>query len=78
MIIIADIAEAYRKPFVEIKPFSVSKLSPSDVQTFQHIKENAEFYTIILNSDVFSTFQSRLHRALKEINKTFYKSIHQR
>lgn len=68
--VISDMIEAYRKPFIENKPFIVSNLSPSQVQTFKHVKNNAEFYRIIMKSDVFFSFQSRLFQAIKEINES--------
>lgn len=68
--VVSDMVQAYRKPYVENKPFIVNELSPSEVKTFDHVKKNEEFYTTILKSDVFYSFQSRLQEVIKEITKS--------
>lgn len=60
---------AYRKPYLDQNPFLLSNLTPSSIQIFNSVKENADFYTVIKNSDILYPVQTRLHETIKELNE---------
>lgn len=60
---------AYRKPYLNQKPFFLSNLTSSSVQIFNSVKENSDFYTAIIKSDILYSVQTLLQETIKELNE---------
>lgn len=66
---VSDLIYAYRKPYLDKSPFNVAALTPASVQIFNSVKENAQFYTVIIKSDILYSVQDKLYEAIKELNE---------
>lgn len=59
---------AYKEPILKNRPFIINSLSPPEIQLFNHIFKNADFYTTILNSDIASSAENQMFESFKKIN----------
>lgn len=67
--ILEDLNYAYRKPFLDNRPFVLSKLPSSEVTLFNNVYKHSNFYSIILNSDVSAEFKEKIYLSFKKINE---------
>lgn len=63
-----ELIHAYKAPILKHKPSAIDRLSPSEVQLFNHIFSNADFYTTILNSDIAPIAEKQMLESFKKIN----------
>jgi AcrR family transcriptional regulator len=64
---IEDLLYAFRAPYQNVKEFYPHELHAQSVLIFDHISHNAEFYTVLTNSDVLPTLQQKMFLSLKRI-----------
>lgn len=64
---IEDLLYAFRAPYQNIKEFYPNELHSQSVLIFDHISRNAEFYSVLTNSDVLPTLQQKMFLSLKRI-----------
>ncbi|MCD2137534.1 TetR/AcrR family transcriptional regulator [Salinicoccus halitifaciens] len=63
-----ELLYAYRKPFLNKHPFPFNRLTPSELYLFNNIFQNADYYSIILKSDLSSLVEDRMFESFKKIN----------
>jgi len=63
-----ELIHAYKEPILKNRPFIINRLSPPEIQLFNHIFKNADFYTTILNSDIASIAENQMVESIKKIN----------
>ncbi|WP_213809902.1 TetR/AcrR family transcriptional regulator [Jeotgalicoccus sp. WY2] len=67
--VLENLIYAYRKPFLDNRPFVLSKLPSSEVILFNNVYKHSNFYSIILNSDVSAEFKEKIYISFKKINE---------
>ena len=67
--VLDDLIHAYRKPFLDNRPFILSELSASEVRLFNNIHKHSKFYSIIFNSDVSSELKEKIYISFKKSNE---------
>src|SRR5699024_525108 len=63
-----ELIYAYREPFLNNRPYIVSKLPASEVKLFNNIQKNAEYYSIMLNSDDSGRLENKISDSFRKIN----------
>lgn len=63
-----ELIQAYKEPILKHKPFTLNRLSASDVKLFNYIFDNADFYTTILNSDITLVAENQMFDSIRKIN----------
>lgn len=64
-----DLIYAYRKPFLDNRPFILSELPSSEVRLFNNIYNHSKFYSTIFNSDVSFDLREKIYLSFKKINE---------
>lgn len=67
--VLDDLIYAYRKPFLDNRPFILSELPDSEVKLFNNIYKHSNFYSIILNSDISAELKEKMYLSFKKINE---------
>ncbi|MFS0780254.1 TetR/AcrR family transcriptional regulator C-terminal domain-containing protein [Bacillus sp. 1P06AnD] len=65
--VIEDLIESFRAPYRDNSNFFKEELSSSAIKLFDHVAKYADFYTIIIHSNVLPGFQNKICDVLKEI-----------
>ncbi|SEN85935.1 DNA-binding transcriptional regulator, AcrR family [Mesobacillus persicus] len=65
--VITDLIASYREPYQNIATFDVSKLSSNAIKIFEHVHKYAEFYKLIVNSNVLTSFQHKICIVIKDL-----------
>lgn len=63
-----SLIHSYRMPFLNNRPFVLSKLPSSEVRLFNNIYDNAEYYTTVLNSDISRIIETKMLESFRKIN----------
>lgn len=63
-----ELEAAYRAPFITTRPFILSRLPASEVELFDNILKNADYYSTIFNSNLSALIERRMVDSFKKIN----------
>ncbi|WP_239984608.1 TetR/AcrR family transcriptional regulator [Lentibacillus sediminis] len=66
--VISDLIVSYREPYKEMETLKVSSLTSSAVKIFQHVREHADFYSLIIRSNALPGFYKRISNELKKLS----------
>src|SRR5699024_228676 len=67
--VLDDLIHAYRKPFLDNRPFILSELSASEVRLFNNIHKHSKLYAVSLESDVASELKEKVYMSFKKMNE---------
>lgn len=62
-----DFIISYREPYQHKETFNIKDLTSSTIKIFEHVAAHKNFYTLIVKSTVWSTFQMRICHELKRL-----------
>jgi AcrR family transcriptional regulator len=71
--IVRELVISFKNPYLHMRTFRKSDISPQKVELFQNVYKHKEFFEMIVKSDIFFLFQSKL---IQEIKKIFLKELH--
>lgn len=66
-IVVKDLIQGYREPYVNCPSFSIAELNPSMIKLFEAIYKNADFFSQLVCADYASTIQDKLSSVIKEL-----------
>jgi AcrR family transcriptional regulator len=64
---IEDLLQSFRAPFEKLSVFFPQEIHAHSVLIFDHIARNAEFYTVLIKSDVLPALREKMFVSLKKI-----------
>ncbi|MCT8138079.1 TetR/AcrR family transcriptional regulator C-terminal domain-containing protein [Anaerobacillus sp. CMMVII] len=67
---IAGLVNAFQTPYKNVNYIDLHSLSPSTIAIFDYILENAEFYKLMLNSNILPGFQEKILETIISLLKT--------
>lgn len=67
--VLSGLLDSYREPYKHVESFHLDELSVTAVKLFDHIYENADFYSTMLKAKGISGFQEKMFRELKAISQ---------
>lgn len=70
--IVSDLVDSYRLPYLDIKKFKLTDISPNTVVLFQNVYTHKDFYRMIVQSDIIYIFQTKLTKALINMNELHF------
>jgi len=65
--VISNLIVSYREPYKNKETFEVKKLTSSTIKIFEHVDKYRGFYTLIVQSNALSEFQSKICHVLKDL-----------
>jgi len=66
--VINDFILSYREPYQHKETFNIKDLTSSTIKIFEHVAAHKYFYTLIVKSTVWFTFQMRICHELKRLH----------
>lgn len=66
---ISGLKKAFRSPYKNLNSVDLTILSPSTIVLFDYILENANFYKLVLNSNVLPGFQDKMIKTIINLMK---------
>ncbi|SDO18507.1 TetR/AcrR family transcriptional regulator [Alkalicoccus daliensis] len=65
--VMEDLIRAYREPYIGSDRIIFSELSATSIKIFEHIYSYADFYSVILDTAIFTGFQERICSLIKQL-----------
>lgn len=63
-----DLIASYREPYLNTASFDPRILTANAIKIFDHVAKHADFYTLVVNSNVLNSFQNKLCETLINIS----------
>ncbi|WP_409344554.1 TetR/AcrR family transcriptional regulator C-terminal domain-containing protein [Paenibacillus sp. MBLB4367] len=67
--VLSGLRDSFREPYKRLEEFHLDELSGNAVKLFDHIYENADFYTTMLKAKGIAGFQEKMFQELKTVSQ---------
>lgn len=65
--VIKDLVASYLDPYEKTETFVLKDLTASAIKIFHHVEKYANFYILVVNTNIYSSFHIRIERELKQL-----------